>query len=126
MARKKVFTAIFVSCLLILAYVANFGIRTTRLDGLRRLTEQNVRIGCPPEDVIRFLDAQHLGHSEFMKPEIMHLGPGHDYANQNVIAAIKRRTWIALLSREDIQLVFVFDENRKLTRIDLVPVYTSL
>ena len=113
------------AALLLLICFAQFGFRTTQVEDLRRLTEQNLAIGASPEKVLHFLDAYHLEHSELMRPEAMRLGD-HDYANRNIIAAIKRRTKIGLISREDIQLVFIFDEGHRLAKIDLVPVYTSL
>jgi hypothetical protein len=39
--------------------------------------------------------------------------------------AIRRNTWRSLLIREDVELIFVFDESRKLSRIDLFQVYTG-
>ena len=112
-------------------YFASFSGRTTQSEGLarriqdlRQLTEQNVPFGASPEMVSHFLDAQHLEHSELMKPEMMHIS-GHDYANKNIVLALKRRTHSTLLIREDIQFVFVFDDDKKLKAIDLVPIYTG-
>jgi hypothetical protein len=39
--------------------------------------------------------------------------------------AIRRNTWRSLLIREDVELIFVFDESRKLSRIDVFLVYTG-
>jgi hypothetical protein len=50
---------------------------------------------------------------------------GHDYAKQNVIAAIKRHVAGSLVWDEAIQIVFVFNEKHELTKLDLIPVYTS-
>lgn len=50
---------------------------------------------------------------------------GHDYANRSLIVAVKRYSARALLWKEMIYLVFVFDENHKLARYDVFPVYES-
>ena len=124
MTLKKVVIGVFSALVIGVVYFASLGIRTTRIEDLRSLTEQNVPLGATPEMVYRFLDAQHLEHSELMRQEMMHIS-GHDYANKSIVLAIKRRTHSTLLVREDIQLVFVFDDNKKLKAIDLVPIYTG-
>jgi hypothetical protein len=50
---------------------------------------------------------------------------GHDYAKQNVIAAIKRHVARSLMWDEALQIVFVFNEKHELTKFDVMPVYTS-
>jgi hypothetical protein len=99
--RRKVILAVTLSVLAFgVIYVWTFGFfpgkDLKRTQALRTLVAQNVRIGDSPELVIRFLDAQHLDHSTFMKPEYM-LISGHDYSKQNVIAAIKRNVVRSLL-----------------------------
>jgi hypothetical protein len=54
----------------------------------------------------------------------MHIG-GYDYAGQNVVVAVKRYSARALLWKERVYLVFVFDGEHKLTRYDVFPVYES-
>jgi len=123
--RERIGITIGVSCLLGLAYFCVFGIRTTRVESLERLASQNVQIGATPEEVIHFLASKHLAPSQLFKPEFMLLR-GHDYANQNAVVAVKRYSARALLWREAIYLVFVFDENHKLMKYDVFPVYDAL
>ena len=119
MQKKVIFTVCALS-LLMLAYFAIYGIRTTRVGTMQELVVQNLKIGTSSEQVIHFLDSQHLEHSEPMKPEFMRLG-GHNYGNENVVAAIKRHTARALLWGEAIQIIFVFNEKHELTRFDVFP-----
>jgi hypothetical protein len=123
--KERIGVAIGASCVLGLAYFCVFGIRTTRVGSLERLASQNVQIGATPEEVIHFLALRHLAPSPLFKPEFMSLG-GHDYANQNIVVAVKRYSARALLWREAIYLVFVFDQNQKLVKYDVFPVYDSL
>jgi len=123
--RKKAILIISASFLVTIVYFAAFGLRTTRLVTMQKLVERNVKLGASPEDVIRFLDSQRLEHSDLIKPDFMTLG-GRSYGNQNVIVAIKRHTVRALVWGEAIQLIFVFDENRRLVRSDVFPRYTAI
>jgi|GEM_PF-2205488 hypothetical protein len=106
-------------------YFAIFGIRTTRLDTLQQIVQKNVRTGESPQEVIDLLKGQNLDPSGLVRPEAMHLG-GQDYANQNLVMAVRRYSARALLWKEMIYLVFVFDENRKMVGYDVFPVYDSL
>ena len=72
-----------------------------------------------------FLDAQHLEHTEMRRTsDYSHLRD--IYGDAPMIGAIKRRTWRSLLMYESIQIVFVFDDNNRLVKFDLNPVYTGL
>ena len=131
--RRVGILAIALTCLLGLGFaiVGVFGAFSRRgskpqkrVEAFQRLVSQNIKIGDTPQRVIEFLDAQHLEHAQLMKPDFMYIS-GHDYANQNVIEAIKRHTALGMFWDEAIQLVFVFNEKRELTRIDVLPVYTS-
>lgn len=104
---------------------ATIGLRTTRIETLRRRVNQQVAIGASPDDVMRFLDGEHLDHSELTRPQIMLMG-GRHYDGVLLVGAIKRGTWQSLLQREDIEMIFVFDENHKLVRTDIFPKYTGL
>ena len=124
---------IFVGCLMGVLIVGFAAVRTLgffpgevekRVEALQTLIGQNVRRGDPPERVISFLVGEHLEHSTLEKSEFMHIN-GHDYRNQIVIGAIKRQTAGSLLWREDIEIVFVFNEKHQLTKFDVIPVYTS-
>jgi hypothetical protein len=90
------------------------------------LSQKNVKIGASPDEIAHFLDNQKLEHSQLIRPEAMHIGPGHDYASLPIIVAIKRRTMRSLFVYESIEIVFVFDERNELRRIDVIPVLTSL
>ena len=127
--RRKAILAVTLGVLVFgFVYVWTFGFfpgkDRKRTQVLRTLVAQNVRVGDSPDLVIRFLDAQGLDHSTLMKPEYM-LISGHDYAKQNVIAAIKRHVARSLMWDEALQIVFVFNEKHELTKFDVMPVYTS-
>jgi hypothetical protein len=124
--KKRAALVIFWLYMLMMAYWALFGVRRTRVETVQNLVSQNLKDGESSSQVIGFLDVQHLEHSELMKHESMILGRGHDYRNQNVIVAIKRKTWVSMLQSESIQLVFVFDDNDQLVRFDVFPRYTGL
>jgi hypothetical protein len=120
---KKAIPAI--ALLTIAGYFAIYGVRTTRLETVRRQIEQNVNVGCRPEDVIRFLDSQHLEHSGLMRLseyETLH----RTYGDAQLILARKRRTWEALFQSESIVIIFVFDESSRLRKFDLRNQYTGL
>ena len=103
-----------------------FGIRTTRIETIRGIVQKNIRAGETPQEVIDFLKGQNLDPCGLIQPEIMHLGRGHDSGGQNIVVAVKRYSARALLWREAIYLVFVFDGNRELLRYDVFPICESL
>jgi hypothetical protein len=119
--------AILITCgliVVVLGYLAVFGVRTTRVETIRRQVNQSVAIGASLSDVARSLDAMHIEHSELERPQMMLMG-GHRYDNILVMMAILRNTWRSLLFREDVELIFVFDEARRLNRIDIFPILTG-
>lgn len=123
--NKRIALVILVLSVLTLVYWALFGIRRTGVGTVQRLVYQNVKKGESSEELIRFLDAQHLEHSELTRPSFMSLW-GRDYSNQNVVVAIRRNTWTSMLQTESVQLVFVFDDKNRLIKSDVFPVYTGL
>jgi hypothetical protein len=122
--KKKLF--IGVPLVLLFGYFALFGVRTTRIESLRSETTQGVTQGMSSAQVRSFLDARHLDPSELTRPEVMVCGRGHDFSNQNVVVAVKRNTWRSPLSSEAIYLVFVFDDQDRLQRWEIFPIYTGL
>ncbi len=102
-----------------------FGFRTTSVESLRQLTSRNIQIGATPEEVIHFLASRHLQPSPLVKPEVMSMH-GYHYNGQNIVVGVKRYSARALLWREVIYLIFVFDENHKLVRYDVFPILDSL
>ena len=125
MTRKRVISAAILLCLVLVAYFAIFGFRTTRISTLRELVSQNLKSGVSADEVDRFLTDKRIDHSKLMKLEAMTMG-GHQYNGQNIIWGAKRGTAKAILWREDIELIFVFSEDRKLVRYDVFPVYNSV
>jgi hypothetical protein len=123
--KKRARLVVSLLCLLILVCLAVLGVRRTRVETLHNLVSHNLGKGDSSGQVIRFLDVQHLEHSKLMRPDFMILG-GHEYGGQNVIVAVKRKTWVSVLQTESIQLVFVFDANGQLVRFDIFPHYTGL
>jgi hypothetical protein len=123
--KKK--TSLIVGSLIVLtlAYFAVYGLRTTRPESLRRQIAQNVKVGCSTDDVIRFLDSQHLEHSSLLRlSEFETLR--RTYGDAPLILARKRRTLQAWWGFESIQIIFVFDESNRLLKFDLHPEYTAL
>ena len=98
---------------MVAGYLAIYGIRTTRLETLRNLVERHVSIGSSPEAVIKFLDEEHLEHSPIRRTS-EYSDLRKTYGDAPMIGAIKRRTWRSLLVYESIQIVFIFDDNRRL------------
>jgi hypothetical protein len=123
--KKKTTLVVGSLIVLTLAYFAVYGLRTTRPESLRRLIAQNVKVGSSPDDVIRFLDSQHLEHSSLLRlSEFETLR--RTYGNTPLILARKRRTLQAWWGSESIQIIFVFDESNRLLKFDLHPEYTAL
>ena len=123
--KKKATLAVGSLLVLALAYFAVYGLRTTRPEALRRLIAQNVKVGSSSDDVIRFLDSQHLEHSRLLTmPEFSTLH--HAYGDAPLIVATKQRTLKAWWGFESIQIVFVFNESNRLLKFDLHPEYTAL
>ncbi len=119
--------AILIACgliVVVLVYLAVFGVRTTRVETIRRQVHQSVAVGASFNDVARSLDGMHIEHSELERPRMMSMG-GHRYDDVLVVMAIQRNTWRSLLFREDVELIFVFDETHKLNRIDIFPIWTG-
>ncbi|HWO39239.1 MAG TPA: hypothetical protein VNO32_61485 [Candidatus Acidoferrum sp.] len=90
--KKKILLGTCLLFLLVGGYFANYGVRTTRSETLKKLVEQNTKIGSSSEEVMSFLDAQHLEHSEMRRTsdysELREI-----YGDAPMIGAIKRRTW---------------------------------
>ncbi|PWT83805.1 MAG: hypothetical protein C5B58_05890 [Acidobacteria bacterium] len=125
MTRKRALLGATIFCLGLLAYFGIFGLRTTRVATVRGLVEGNLRAGESPDEIMHFLEARKLEHSQLIKPEFMTLG-GRDYGNQNLIVAIKRDTARAFLWSESIQIIIVFNDRHEMVRADVFPVYSSL
>ncbi len=105
-------------------YFAVFGIRTTGTKSLQERVERDVRISESLQQVIDYLRGQSFDPSDLIRPQVMHIG-GHDYAGQSIVVAVKRNSARALLWKEMVYLVFVFDGAHKLARYDVFPVYES-
>jgi hypothetical protein len=125
MSRKyKIGVIVSLAVLAGLTYFAIFGIRTTRLGSLQERVERDIQIGEPPQQIIDYLRAQKFDPSDLIRPQVMHIG-GHDYAGHNIVVAVKRNSARALLWKEMVYLVFVFDGDHKVERYDVFPVYQS-
>jgi len=61
--KKRAILGISLLCLLVLAYLAIFGIRRTRIEALQNVVSQDLKMGASSEEVMSFLDAQRLEHS---------------------------------------------------------------
>jgi hypothetical protein len=123
--KKKTALIIGATIVLMSADFIVFGLRTTRPESLRRQIAQSIKVGCSTDDVIRFLDSQHLEHSSLLRLtefETLRL----TYGGAPLILARKRHTWQGWWESESIKIVFVFDKNNRLLRFDLRPEYTAL
>jgi hypothetical protein len=123
--KKSVTLAVGSVIVLAFIYFALFGVRTTRPESLRRQIAQNVRVGCSPDEVIRYLDSQHLKRSSLFRLDRLETLHG-TYGDAPVILARKQHTFRAWWGFESIRLIFVFDERNQLLRFDLRPEYTAL
>ena len=122
---RKVRYAAYVLGVVLLGYFAFCGIRTTRIETIRTEANQSLAAGASFDEVAHFLDAKRFEHSELIRPEVMFMH-SKSYDNDWVVIAVRRGTWRSMLQREDVQLIFVFDEGHKLKRTDIFPVYTGL
>jgi hypothetical protein len=122
--KYKISMIVSLAVLACSTYFATFGIRTTDTKSLRECVEKDIRIGESPRQVIDYLRAQNFDPSDLIRPQVMHIG-GHDYAGQSIVVAVKRNSARALLWKEMVYLVFVFDGDHKLARYDVFPVYQS-
>jgi hypothetical protein len=98
--------------------------KSAPVDSLKSDVADHLRLGASPEDVMHFLDARKVEHSELQRPEAMSI-EGRNYVNQPVVVGIERDAWKSPVESESIQLVFVFDEDQKLIRSDIFPIDTS-
>src|ERR1700756_4759402 len=122
--KYKIGVVVSLAVLACSTYFAIFGIRTTDTKSLQESMKKDVRIGGSPRQVIDYLRAQNFDPSDLIRPQVMHIG-GHDYAGQSIIVAVKRNSARALLWKEMVYLVYVFDGDHKLARYDVLPVYES-
>ena len=122
--KKRTIIAVWSIGNFLLLYVAIFGIRTTRVSSLQNSLNQSLKPGVSSEEVNYVLDAHGLEHSELKRIDYMSVY-GHKYKDQLLILAIRRNTARALVWRESIQMVFVFEEDRHLARLDVIPIYDS-
>ena len=94
-----------------------------KVQAIQKLVNQNVKPGDSPETVYRFLDAQPMDHSRLDKN--MAVLAGHDYSNESTVIARERNIAGSSLVTESLQIIFVFDDQRRLARIDFVPQFTG-
>jgi hypothetical protein len=112
-------------CISAVAYFYIFDVRTERVESLRSLVDRNVRIGASPVVTRQLLASQGLDPSPLRRdPEASY--NGHKYGNSPIIVVLKRGSARNLVTREDIYVIFVFNENNELVRFDVFPVFTGL
>jgi uncharacterized membrane protein (Fun14 family) len=121
---KRVLVLICLVCASVLAYFAISGVRTVRVEDLKNLVERNIKIGASPDAVRQFLVGQGLDPSPLRREPEASYG-GRKYGNFPVIVVLKRNTARTLMTREDVQIIFVFSEKNELVRFDLFPVFTG-
>jgi hypothetical protein len=64
----------------VVGYFAVFGVRTTRIEAIRRQVNQGVAVGSSLNDVVHSLDAMHIERSEPERAQ-MTFGGHHHYGN---------------------------------------------
>jgi hypothetical protein len=94
-----------------------------KVQSIQNIVNQSVKLGDSPEAAYRFLDARRLGYSRLDKN--MALLAGHDYRNENTVIATQPHIAGSSLVTESLLIIFVFDDQQKLTRIDFVPQFTG-
>jgi hypothetical protein len=94
-----------------------------KVQSIQNLVNHNIKPGDSPETVYQFLDGQRIGYSRLDKN--MAFLAGHDYRYENTVMATERDIAGSSLVTESLQIIFVFDDQRKLARIDFVPQFTG-
>jgi hypothetical protein len=94
-----------------------------RVTQLRSAIDKQLQIGCSESDVITFLNRNGIVHSEYKKAGSKE---ERDFfgAYGRIDGAI-RQVHRRLLSRTDVELVFLFDENGKMISYQISKVITS-
>src|ERR1700731_4836014 len=99
--KKKVTLAVGPLIVLAFIYFALYGVRTTRPESLRHQIAKSVKVGCSPDDVIRYLDSEHLERSSLFRLDKLETLHG-TYGDAPVILARKRHTFQAWWGFESI------------------------
>ncbi len=94
-----------------------------KVQSIQNLVNHNIKPGDSPETVYSFLDSQRIDYSRLDKN--MAVLAGHDYRNEDTVIAMERDIAGSSLVTESLQIIFGFDDQRKLTRIDFVPHFTG-
>jgi hypothetical protein len=97
---------------------------TARVKEIRAELNRGIALGATLDEVFHFLDAEHWEHSQLVRPEVM-LAGARRYDHTPMVMVIRRNTAHSWFIREDIQIVFVFDDSQRLVRSDILPIYTG-
>lgn len=102
-----------------------YGMQQTPQRELERAIADQVQTGTSPEQILNFLDRQHLEHSSLERLAERDSDSRYYPVGTLMIRAIKRHTASSLVGFESLQIIFVFTEDQKLARFDVRPVYTA-
>jgi hypothetical protein len=102
-----------------------YGMRQYPQRALERTISGRVRVGASPEQVLQFLDGEHLEHGGLERLGEFDSDNRFYGLGTPVIRAIKRHTAQGLMGFQSLQVVFQFNEKAELVRFDVRPVYTA-
>ena len=106
------------------AYASKHVWRSATVADVQKQIGSGISIGAGPDKVIEYLDTHGMDHSPIQPPASTWIS-GHKYAGVPIILATKANTARNLRMHEDMQIVFVFDEEYRLSRFDVFPVQTG-
>ena len=124
---KHIWSAVAILAL-VLALAAAYGSkhvwRSATVADVQQQIGQAVPVGTTPDKIIEYLDTHGLEHSPVQPPASNWIS-GHKYADVPIILATKMNTARNLRMHEDMQIVFVFDSEYRLSHFDVFPVQTG-
>jgi uncharacterized membrane protein YphA (DoxX/SURF4 family) len=102
-----------------------YGARQYPQRALKKTISESVHVGAGPEQVLLFLDHEHLEHDGLERLGQFDSDTRFYARGTPVIRAIKRHAASGLVGFQSLQIVFVFNEKIELVRFDVRPVYTA-
>jgi hypothetical protein len=102
-----------------------YGMRQTPERELQREIAKNVQTGATPQQVLHFLDAEHLEHGSLERLTQDDSDKRYYSVGTPMIRAIKRHTASAVFGFQSLRIIFVFTDQHELDRFDIRPVYTA-
>lgn len=123
--KKWLVALVSVGAGILLVYFSIFGFRTASASSVQKELNGSLAPGMPAAEVAQILGDRGIDAGSLTRVPITNIH-GHRYENQLLLIGRSTHTARALLWSESILVIAVFDENRKLTRFEVIPVYDSL